>query len=62
MDTPPFLLESDNVDEAMQVFSRTAETMLPVVSSQTDRVLRGEVRQRDVMVAYRDAHRAARDL
>ena len=62
MDTPPFLLESDNVDEAMQVFSRTAETMLPVVSNHADKVLRGEVRQRDVMVAYRDAHRAARDL
>ena len=62
MDSPPFLLESDNVDEAMQVFSRTAETLLPVVSNSADKALRGEVRQRDVMVAYRDAHRAARDL
>lgn len=62
MDTPPFLLESDNVEEAMQVFSRTTETMLPIVSNPTDKTLKGEVRQRDVMVAYRDAHRAAREL
>ena len=62
MATPPFLLESDNVDDAMQIFSRSEETILPVVSDPADRTLRGEVRQRDVMVAYRDAHRAARDL
>ena len=59
--SPPFLLESDNVEEAMQVFSRTAETILPVVDNPDDRILRGEVRQRDVMVAYRDAHEAARE-
>ena len=61
MHTPPFLLESDNVDEAMQVFSRSAESILPVVSDPGERMLRGEVRQRDVMVAYREAHEAARD-
>ena len=61
MHNPPFLLESDNVEAAVRLFSRSSEAMLPVVSDATGRTLGGEVWQRDVMAAYRDAHEAARE-
>jgi len=61
MRTPPFLLAEDNVEDAVQLFSRSSEVMLPVVRGHADRALVGEVRQRDVMVAYHDAHEAARE-
>ena len=61
MNNPPFLLESDNVEAAVRLFSRSSEAMLPVVSDPAGRTLRGEVWQRDVMAAYRDAHEAARE-
>jgi len=61
MRNPPFLLESDNVEDAVRLFARSTEAILPVVKDHGERTLWGEVRQRDVMVAYHDAHETARE-
>ncbi|MCY4192339.1 MAG: chloride channel protein, partial [Rhodospirillaceae bacterium] len=61
MRKPPFLLAEDNIEDAIQLFSRSSEVILPVVKDRSQRILVGEVRQRDVMVAYHDAHEAARE-
>lgn len=61
MRNPPFLLETDNVEDAVRLFARSTEVILPVVKDHGERTLWGEVRQRDVMMAYHDAHETARE-
>ena len=58
MSVPPFLAETDSLDDALALFSRSAETALPVVGDRAGQLLRGEIRQQDIMIALRNAHEA----